>query len=292
MKRSAAVLLAVMMICAALLCACGEGISVSYFQIMRSNSPDMKLSSDGKYPAMREKITYYSDGTEDYSYTLYIEATDDYSAPYGIIERCGGYTLYIRSGNIFAEKDGQRYEVLLTAGSFYDFADKYITFESDFDSGKYYQMYSSREGDITTVAYYTELLPEVAAKYSSWEFVLGDRLISEFEIADDFTARRVTYYLEKNDVKTKLMTREFEYLTKADETFPGIPTEERDVLVVYAAGTPIEYYQTFSVPDGFGFGFDTGGRDISFYLDPEYTVPFDFLQTATGDISKVYAKTN
>lgn len=287
-KLIAAVMLASLL----LLCACGEGASVSYYQIKLSSSPDMIVFSDGEYPAMKEKITYFSDEKEDWSYSLYIEATGDYSRPYSVIETSGDYSLYASQGDIFAEKGGKLYAVLLMIGTFYDYVDKYISFESDLDCGSFYQLYSRHDGEITTVAYFTEILPEVAAKYSPWGFSAGDRLVSEFEIYSDYRAKSVTYYLEKNGVKSKLMMREFEYLAKPEGKFPSVSEDTRNVTVVYDYGTPIDTYQTFSVPQGCGFGFETGDADISLYLDPEYTLPFDYEDTFGDDPVTIYAKRN
>lgn len=277
-----------------LLSSCGNGASVSYMQVRNANDP-VALLAHKDTSSYIEKITCYADGEEVYYYSIYIEPTDDVYAPYNVIESTNDYGLYAFDGEIYVKQRSDIYAILQASGTYSEFVGKYITAEIPLDSGVFYQLRSETTDIGIKVAYYSDLLPDAAAKYSSLGACLGDTVVVEYDLLPDYRARSITYYLRKGgdpSSESLLMTRVFEYEVGISDRFSFLPTldDPVHVSVVYLSGTENEHVQTFTVPAECLIGIDTAGKPADFYLDPEFTVPFGGSPVQAEEGLRIYAK--
>lgn len=291
MKRISALLIAAVCV---LLCSCGNGASVSYMRVRNANEP-VALLAQKDTAAYTEDVVCYRDGKEVYRYAVYTEPTDDVYAPYNIAESTDGYCLYAVGGELYVRKNDKVYAILQTSGTYAEFVGKYITAETSLDSGAFYQLRSDITSDGINVAYYSDLLPQAAAKYSSVGANLGDTVVVEYDLMPDYRARSITYYLRKGGdaaSETKIMTRTFTYHPVISDHFSSVPSLENAVRVsvVYFSGTENEHVQQFTVPAECYIGIDTSGKPADFFLDAEFTVPLGGSPVRAEEGLRIYAK--
>ena len=278
---------------ALILSSCGRGVSISYMSVRNANDPQAILSSQG-IAAYKETLTYYDpDGTVSYEYYVYTEKNQNGSKPYNIRESHADSDLYAYEGEIYSEKDKKIFSVLQAYGTYYEFTEKYVSGSIPLDEGLFYQLYSESSGDITTVAYYSDMLPETIAGYSPAGVKPGDTVKAVYELESGNVANKITYYIREGgdgSKERKLLCRQFEYYAEKQNVFGSLPemnNVERFVKVKIEYSP--DHVQTFTVPEGTFVGIDTAGRNIRFFSDPQRTVPFDFSTAQAYDGMVIYA---
>ena len=272
------------------LSSCGRGVSISYMTVRAANDAQAILSKDG-VAAYKETLKYYSaNGNVLYEYSVYMEKNSGGAKPYNVRECHPDGDIYAYEGEIYSVKDGKIYSILQAFGTYYDFTEKYTRGNIALDDCVFYQLYSESSGGVTTVAYYSEMLPETMAKYSAMGVKPGDTIKAVYELDGENVARKITYFIRENGDETKeraLLCRQFEYYSEKQDEFASVPSLDKTVKVqiIYSD----DHVQTFAIPEGTFAGIDTAGRNIKFFSDAEMTVPFDFTTAAAFDGMKIYA---
>ena len=275
MKKAIALILAAVSL---MLASCGKGASVSYREIRNRLEPATAFASDGKYKSYTETLTYYDEnGNDGYSYSVCIEPASDNAYGYNIIQKDSEYSVYACDGKVFAENDGKLYSVILISETYYEYIESYLTCSHDFDGLSYHQLYSKKSDDgVITVAYEAKMTIEVAAKYSSMGFEIGDSLLATYEIYGDYITDEISYTLKKaNGTEKPLLRREFSYSEKASGGFSSLPEDDTaKVTVIFNYGKDDESKSVFTAQKNCYLGISGGNINASFFIDSELTVPF------------------
>lgn len=117
---------------------------------------------------------------------------------------------------------------------------------------------------------------EVAAKYSSMGFEIGDSLLATYEIYGDYITDEISYTLKKaNGTEKPLLRREFSYSEKASGGFSSLPEDDTaKVTVIFNYGKDDESKSVFTAQKNCYLGISEGNINASFFIDSELTVPF------------------
>ena len=91
------------------MCACVSGVSVPYYLLKIDNETPRVLQ---KYSGIKETLIYYKDGEESFSYSTYIEYSENAEYGYNIFESFDGYTFYGYEGELYSVSDGKTYAVI------------------------------------------------------------------------------------------------------------------------------------------------------------------------------------
>lgn len=186
-----------------MLASCGKGASVSYREIRNRLEPATVFASDGKYKSYTETLTYYDEnGNDGYSYSVCIEPASDNAYGYNIIQKDSKYSVYLMRRQGICRK---RRKALLCYSYIrnllwiyrklpYMFSRLWRSFVSS-------ALFKKSDDGVITVAYEAKMTIEVAAKYSSMGFEIGDSLLATYEIYGDYITDEISYTLKKQTAR-------------------------------------------------------------------------------------------
>ncbi len=274
------------------LASCFSGVSVPYYTLKLDNDIENVL---GKYAAVKETLTYYENGEEALTYSVYIEHAENKEGWYNIAEVYPDYAYYAYENALYAVEDEKTYYIIQTDKTFYETVLTYSPREHILDTGKKFQEYSKSGGGTVEVSYYADITIIEEAELTSFPIKENDRLISKYLLAEeDKYYISIEYSVEHPDgTSEKLAERKFEYFDeKQSAIFPSLPdgSDTVDVTLVYDAGALNENRITYSVPRGIYLGVDTGSANTEIYLDEALTAAFDFESARTDENITLFVK--
>ena len=276
------------------MCACVSGVSVPYYLLKIDNETPRVLQ---KYSGIKETLIYYKDGEEAFSYSTYIEYSENAEYGYNIFESFDGYTFYGYEGELYSVSDGKTYAVIQADNkNYYEYVSVYEPREHNLDIGEKFQNYSKKtdEGG-TEVSYYAKMSVNDVAGLSEYGIKEGDKIISTYVLDKDDLYKSIVYSVEHADgKKEKIAERHFEYFVEKQNVFSSLPSlsDTVNIKLVYNAGTMNENSDVYKIPRGIYFGIDVGDTGISVYTDSSFTSEFDFENAIATEDVVLYIKKN
>lgn len=278
-----------------MLTSCVSGVSVPYYNLAMDNYSDNVFE---QYDAVTETIVYYDNDEESYRYSIYMEKSLENAYSYNICESFAGYTFYGYEGDLYSISGDKTYAVIQADKSTYlEYINDYQQREHIIDQGEKYQIYSKElENDMKEVSYYTKMTPVIVADLYKYGIKETDKIISTYTLSKDNFYLEIVYSVKHSDgTEEKLAKRTFEYFQeKQSSVFEALPNTDKsvNVTIVFHAGNVNETKDVYVIPMGVYIGIDQGDNNVSFYMDSDYQVAFDYETALADNDITIYAKNN